>query len=105
MSELSRIQKEFNKTKPLRDEVLSKSNYKESLQFENPQHNTSGNKLRKVIWFNLPFSQNVETNIGKIFLKLAKQHFAKHHNLNKVFDKNTLKLSYYWMKNMSNNIK
>ena len=57
------------------------------------------------MWFNPPFSQNVKTNIGKTFLKLVKQHFPKHHKLNKIFNKNTLKLSYYCMKNISSIIK
>ena len=57
------------------------------------------------MWFNPPFSQNDKTNIGKTFLKLVKQHFAKHHKLNKIFNKNTLKLSYCCIKNMSSIIK
>ena len=91
--------------KPLYEETLSENNYKASLEFEKPQYNTKRNRLRKVIWFNPPFSQNVKTNIGKIFLKLVKQHFPKHHKLNKIFNKNTLKLSYCCMKNMSSIIK
>ena len=61
--------------------------------------------MHKVLWFNPPFTQNVKTNIRKIFLKLVKQHFPKHHKLNKIFNKNTLKLSYCCMKNMSSIIK
>ena len=87
------------------EEALPESNYKASLKFEKPQYNTKKNRLRKVIWFNPPFSQNVKTNIGKTFLKLAKQHFPKHQKLNKIFNKNTLKLSYCCMKNMSSIIK
>ena len=105
LSELSCNQEEFNKAKPLYEEALSESYYKASLKFEKPQYNTKRNRLRKVIWFNPPFSQNVKTNIGKTFLKLVKQHFPKHHKLNKIFNKNTLKLSYCYMKNMSSIIK
>ena len=103
--DLSCNQEEFNKVKPLYEEALSESNYKASLEFEKPQYNTKRNRLRKVMWFDSPFSQNVKTNIGKIFLKLAKQHFPKHHKLNKIFNKNTLKLSYCCMENMSSFIK
>ena len=105
LSELSCNQKEFNKAKPLYEETLSESNYKASLKFEKPQYNTKRNRLRKVIWFNPPFSQNVKTNIGKTFLKLVKQHFPTQHKLNKIFNKNTLNLSYCCMKNMSSIIK
>ena len=101
LSELSYNQEEFNEAKPLYEDALSESYYKASLAFEKPQYNTKRNRLRKVIWFNPLFSQNVKTNIAKIFLKLDKQHFPKHHKLNKIFNKNNLKLSYYCMKNMS----
>ena len=105
LSELSCNQEEFNKAKPLYEEALSESNCKASIKFEKPQYNTNRNGLRKVIWFNPPFSQSVKTNIGKTFLKLVKQHFPKHHKLNKIFNKNTLQMSYYCMKNMSSIIK
>ena len=101
LSELSCNKEEFNKAKPLYEEALLKSNYKASLKFEKPQHNLNGNRLCKMIWFHPSFSQNVKTNIGKTFLKLVKQHFSKHHKLNKIFNKNTLTLSFCCMKNMS----
>ena len=91
-SELSCNQEKFDKAKPLYEEALLESNYKASLKFEKPQYNTKTNRLRKVIWFNPQFSQNVKTNVGKIFSRLVKQHFPKHHKLNKTFNKNTLLL-------------
>ena len=105
LSELFCNEEEFNKAKPLHKEALSECNHKVSLRFEKPQCNTKRNRLRKVIWFNPPLSKNVTTNIRKTFLKLVKQHFLKHHELNKIFNKNTLKLSYCCMKNMSSIIK
>ena len=105
LSELFCDQEEFNKAKPLYEEALSEGNYKASLQFEKSQYNTERNRLHKRIWFNPPFSQNVKINIWTTFLKLVKQHFPKHHKLNKIFNKNTLKLSYCCMKNMPSIIK
>ena len=58
------------------------------------------NRARNIIWFNPPFSENVETNIGKIFLKLIKKHFPPGSKLSKIFNKNTLKLSYSCMPNI-----
>ena len=101
LSELSSNQEEFNKTKPLYEEALSESNYKALIKLEKPQYRTKRNRLCKLIWFNPPFCQNVKTNIGKTFLKLVKQRFPKHHKLSKIFNKNTLKLSYCCMKNNS----
>ena len=87
------------------EETLSERNYKVLLQFEKAQYNTNRNRLRKVIWFNSSFTQNVKTNIGKIFLKVVKQHFPKHYILKKIVNKNNFKLSYCCMKNMSSIIK
>ena len=56
---------------------------------------------RKVIWFNPPFSLNVKTNVGKIFLKLVKRHFPKENPLHKIFNKNMLKVSYSCMGNIA----
>ena len=47
------------------------------------------------------YSNNVKSNIGKQFPKLVRQHFSKSHKLNKIFNKNTLKVSYSCIKNMS----
>ena len=94
-------QEQFNQAKPLYEETLSERNYKVLLQFEKAQYNTNRNRLRKVIWFNSSFTQNVKTNIGKV----VKQHFPKHYILKKIVNKNTFKLSYCSMKNMSSIIK
>ena len=58
-------------------------------------------RKRKVIWFNPPFSLNVKTNVGKIFLRLVKRHFPKENPLHKIFNKNMLKVSYSCMGNIA----
>ena len=75
------------------------------MKYETSENTNSSNRHRKIIWFNQPFSQSVKTNIGKIFLKLIRKHFPRHHKLHKIFNPNTLKLSYCCMKNISNIIK
>ena len=40
-----------------------------------------------------PFSLYVKTNVRKIFLRLVKRHFPKENPLNKLFNKNTLKVA------------
>ena len=52
-----------------------------------------------------PFNQQVKTNIGKTFLKLVKKHFTKNHKFNKIFNTNTVKISYSCTTNMENIIK
>ena len=55
---------------------------------------TLSNKVRqrKIIWLNPPYSVNVETNIGKTFLKLIDKHFPKTNKFHKIFNRN--KVSY-----------
>ena len=55
--------------------------------------NAPRNRKRKVLWFNPPYSQNVKTNIGKLFLKLVRKYFHKNSKYHKIFNRNTLKLS------------
>ena len=62
-----------------------------------PNHHT---RKRKIIWFNPPFSKNVSTNIGKLFLKLIFKHFTKANSLYKVFNKNNIKISYSCTENV-----
>ena len=58
-----------------------------------------------MIWFNPPFSLNVKTNIGKEFFKLIRKDFPRNHSFRKIFNLNTIKISYSSMKNMKNLIK
>ena len=37
-----------------------------------------------------PYSKNVITNIGKVFLKLANEHFPPSNNLHILFNRNTI---------------
>ena len=55
---------------------------------------------RNIIWYNPPYSKNVETNIGKCFLSLIDLHFPKSNPLYKMFNRNTIKLSYSCMPNI-----
>ena len=105
LSELSCNKDEFDKTKLLYEKSLQESGYKTSMSYAQTEVKTNKNRSRNIIWFNPPFSKNVKTNIGKIFLKLIKKDFPNHHRLHKIFKLNTIKLSYSCMSNMSSFIK
>ena len=60
---------------------------------DNEKRKCKRTKKRKVIWFNPPFSVNV-TTLGAEFLKLIDKAFPKSSPLNKIFNRNTLKISY-----------
>ena len=99
--DLSCNEEEFDKAKPLFENALKESECTTSLKYSTPYENTNRNRTRKIIWFDPPYRQNVKTNISKILIKLIKKHFPKEHKLNKIFNTNTVKLSYSCMPNMS----
>ena len=105
LSELSSNKEIFQKATPIYFEALKKSGFNEPLVFI-PKANTSDNttkkqRKRKIIWFSPPFSLSAKTNIGWTFLKLLKQHFPKSNKLHKIFNKNTVKVRYSCMSNLS----
>ena len=51
-------------------------------------------------WFNPPYSLNVETNVGKIFLELIDLHFPPGHVLRPVMNRNCIKVAYRCLPNM-----
>ena len=77
--------------------ALNESGYKTTMTYTKTTNVNNRNRARNIIWFNPPYSQNVKTNIGKTFLKLVKKHFPRGHKLYKIFNRNTLKLSYSCM--------
>ena len=67
--------------------------------------NSRKNRQRNIIWFNPPYSMNVQTNIGREFLNLVSKHFPKNHRYNKIFNKNNIKVSYSCTDNLQTIIK
>ena len=59
------------------------------------------NRYRKIIWFNPPLCKVININIGKYFLNLIDKHFKKNYPLNKIFNRNTLKIYYSCTNNIS----
>ncbi|XP_057301871.1 uncharacterized protein LOC130636231 [Hydractinia symbiolongicarpus] len=92
----------FDQAKPEYEEALRKSGYKNlNLSFNKKEPNRIGrNRKRNVIWFNPPFNKNVVNDVGRSFLKLIKKHFTKENNLQKVFNKNNVKVSYSCTENV-----
>ena len=104
ISELSCCEADFITAKPTYEAALNECGHKFPMKYEDTKLNTR-RRNRNVIWFNPPFSQNIKTNIGKIFIQLVKKHFPRHHKFYKIFNPYTLKLSYSCMPNMENLIK
>ena len=105
LSDLSCNEEEYEKAKPLYETALNESGYKTTLTYTKTTNVNNRNRARNIILFNPPRSQNVKTNIGKAFIKLVKKHFPRGHKLYKIFNRNTLKLSYSSMSSISSVIK
>ena len=107
ISDLSSTEEEFNKAKSFYENALKRSDHNFKLAFEQlaeTKHPTR-NRKRKILWYNPPFSRNVQTNIGKKFFALIDKHFGKHSRYHKAFNRNTVKLSYSCMPNIGMIIK
>ena len=64
-------------------------------------HMIKKRRKRKIIRFNPSYSHNVKSSVGKQLPELVRQHFPKSHKLNKILNKNPLKVSYSCMRNMN----
>ena len=106
ISDLSCNKEEFNKVKPVYESAL-KDNGHFSSMFSNDSNtqNARRNRNRNVLWFNSTYSQNKKSNIGKLFIKLVRKHFTKNNKYHKIFNLNTLKLSYCCTTSVGNIIK
>ena len=106
ISSLSSDQKAYDQSKPFYEEALKQSNFKETLHYNPPDLNASATPKRKrhrnVIWFNPPYSKSVKTNVGGRFLQLIDKHFPPTNPLHKIFNRNTMKISYSCMPNVKN---
>lgn len=57
-------------------------------------------RQRKIIWYNPPYNTSVSTDIGRKFFGLLDKHFPKNHKFHKIFNRNTVKMSYSCMPNV-----
>ena len=101
LSNLSANEEIFKKSIPEYQDALKRSGHKFQLTY-NPTTECNQKKrkrTRKITWFNPPFDAGVKTNIGKEFYNILLHSFPPHHKLHKIFNKNTVKLSYSCMPN------
>ena len=69
ISDLSCNKEEFDKVKSVYESVLKDSGHFSSMSYNNNNtQNARRNGNKKVICSNSPYSQNVKTNIGKLFI-------------------------------------
>ena len=102
LSKLSSNEKIFNDSIPIYQEALTKAgcNHKLTYQKHDQKKGNSQQRKRQIIWFNPPYSKNVTTKVGKLFLSLTDKHFPPHHKLHKLFNQNNVKISYSCLTNI-----
>ena len=106
LSELPSNEEIFEKTKRAYRDALNKRGFQEKLSYASAQNKNDKNcnKQQKcnIICYNPPYSDspNINTNIGKTCLNMMKNHFPKTNKLSKIFNKNTVKISYGCMSNV-----
>lgn len=84
------------------EKIWNESGYNAKLKYTLLISDKINKKTQKkyVIWFNFPFSYNISTNTGKLFLNSVNEDFPRKHKLHKVFGSNNLKISCSCMGNM-----
>lgn len=111
LSKISSNEEIFNNSKAEYQTALYKAGHKVELQYRRDDSNTEATntparkRRRNITWYNPPYSMHVKTKIGKKFLELLDYHFPHTHELHKICNRNTIKLSYSCTTNMSNIIK
>ena len=103
LSRISANEEVFNEAAPTYQQALAASGYNHQLKFQPNIRSINRNKRnrnRKVIWFNPPWSSNVKSNVGALFLRILSECFPKGHVLNKAFNRNNVKVSYRTVDNV-----
>ena len=104
LSHISSNEEVFQQAAPTYQDALHRSGYTHKLTYAPaPKTAPTGSKRqRRVIWFNPPYSKTVETNVGRLFLKLIDREFHAQHPLHSIFNRNYIKVSYCCMPNIKN---
>ena len=110
LSAISANREIFDKAAPVYQAALDKSGHNFKLNFEeitvpaNGENKEAKKRKRSIIWFNPPYSRAVKTNVGKLFLQIMDKHFPPGNPLNKIFNRNKVKMSYSCTANLARKI-
>ena len=107
LSSISSSEKLFQKAAPLFQEAIEKSGYDFKLTYQPQPDNQAPKKQKRkrpALWFNPPYNATVKTNIGRDFLRLIDECFPPSNTLHKIFNRQTVKVSYSTTPNMAQTI-
>ena len=103
LSRISANENVFNEAIPPYQNALNNCGYNYVMKYE-PEKETNTlpkNRKRRILWYNPPWSANCSTKIGAKFLNLVDTCFPPTNPLHKIFNRNTLKVSYSCIPNMA----
>ena len=104
VSSISANEEAFNQVAQTYNTALMESGFTQKISYKKVDHQVKRKRRqrkRNIIWFNPPYSQDVATNIGAIFLRLVTKHFPKTSKLAKIFNRRTIKVSYCCLPNVA----
>ena len=105
LTNLSKNESHFEFVKAHYEKALRNSGYTEKLTYTEPvATNTRKKRKRKLIYFQPPFSKQIKTPIGRLFLNLVKKHFHPEHQLHPILNHRCLKISYCCINNIKSEI-
>ena len=90
----------FEREKLFYEDALGRSGYTTKLTYTPSTTSRGKQRGRQVIWYNPPYCRSVKTRLGAAFLDIVTNSFPKSHPLNKILNRNTIKLSPSCMSNM-----
>ena len=89
-----------NEIKPYQEALIT-AGLKQKLEFVKVSDTTKTRTRKKAVtWYNPPFNASVTTNFAARFLRLVDKHFPKGSPLSKIFNRNTIKVSYSCLPNL-----
>lgn len=98
LSKLSSTKEIFAQESPPYQDALREAGYPEEITYSKPTKRNS--RPRKVIWYKPPWSDDVSTNVGALFLRLLAKHFPSTSSLHRLFNRNNMKISYSCLPSM-----
>ena len=108
MCEISSSKEVFLKAIPPYQRELDECGYRHQLVWmeedRGPSKKKTKTRSKPKVWFNPPFSMNVQTNVGKEFLSLIDKHFPKGNPLHGIINRRTVKMSYRCLPSMGKKV-
>ena len=101
LNSLSINENVFKEAIPPYQKALKDAGYNYQLKYQPPTPATviprRPNRPRNITWYNPPFCRSLKTNLGKEFFRILDSCFPKENSLSKIFNHNTVKLSFSCM--------